>query len=63
VYKNYRGFSGNLRELKDYSKFPAEAKRFVSELERAIDAKCALISLGKSREETLVLDKEFSWLK
>ncbi len=63
VYKNYRGFTGNLRSLGDYAKFPDEAKRFVAELERSIGAKCALISLGKSREETLVLDKEFSWLK
>lgn len=63
VYKNFRGFSGDLRALKDFSKFPTEAKRFVAELEKSVDAKCALISLGKSREETLVLDKGFSWLK
>jgi adenylosuccinate synthase len=43
--------------------FPDEAKRYVKELERAVQAKCALVSMGKSREETLVLEKDFSWLK
>jgi adenylosuccinate synthase len=63
IYKNYRGFEGNLKEIKDFSKFPSQAKRFVKELERSVGAKCALISLGKSREETLVLEKNFPWLK
>jgi adenylosuccinate synthase len=63
VYKNFKGFTGNLREIKEYAKFPIEVKRFVQALEKSVGAKCALISLGKSREETLVLDKDFAWLK
>ncbi len=63
IYKNFRGFSGNLREMKDFNKFPAEAKHFVKELEKSVHATCALVSLGKSREETLVVDKDFAWLK
>ncbi len=63
IYKNFRGFAGNLRELKDFSKFPNEARHYVRELERAVGASCALVSLGKSREETLILDKDFPWLK
>lgn len=63
IYKNYPGFNGNLRELKNYKAFPVEAKSFVKEIERLVGAKCALISMGKSREETLVLEKNFPWLK
>ena len=63
IYKNFRGFKGNLRELKDFSAFPLEARRFVKEIEKAVDAKCALVSMGKSREETLILDKDFPWLQ
>jgi adenylosuccinate synthase len=63
VYKNFRGFAGDLRKLNDFEKFPGEAKRYVKELERAVGAKCALVSMGKSREETLVLEKDFAWLK
>ena len=53
----------DLKDLKEFSQFPSQAKRFVKELERAVGAKCALISMGKSREETLVLEKNFPWLK
>jgi len=63
IYKNFQGFSGNLKEFKNYAKFPIEARRFVKALESSVGAKCALISLGKSREETLILDKNFPWLK
>jgi len=63
IYKNYKGFTGDLRSFKSYAKFPAEARAFVKALEDAIGAKCALVSMGKSRDETLVLDKKFSWLK
>jgi adenylosuccinate synthase len=63
IYKNVRGFTGDLRQYKTFEQFPDEAKRYVKELERAVQAKCALVSMGKSREETLVLEKDFSWLK
>ncbi|MFN0118109.1 MAG: adenylosuccinate synthase [Elusimicrobiota bacterium] len=63
IYKKFKGFSGNLRNIKNFSEFPVEAKNFVREIEKAVGAKCALVSLGKSREETLVLDKSFRWLK
>ena len=63
IYKNYKGFKGNLREMKDYKKWPKEARDFVAAIEGEIGAKAALISLGKSRDETIVLDKTVSWLK
>jgi len=63
VYQNLRGFSGHLKTIKDFKKFPKQAQRIVHSIEKAVHAKCALISMGKSREETLVLDKNFPWLK
>jgi adenylosuccinate synthase len=63
IYRNFKGFKGDLRKFKTYAKFPKEARDFVTALENAIGAKCALVSMGKSREESLVLDKKFSWLK
>ncbi|MCB4757059.1 MAG: adenylosuccinate synthase [Elusimicrobia bacterium] len=63
IYKNFRGFTGNLKEINDFNKFPVEARRFVHEIEKSAGAKCALVSMGRSREETLVLDKDFPWLK
>ncbi|MCB4757227.1 MAG: adenylosuccinate synthase [Elusimicrobia bacterium] len=63
IYKDFKGFTGSLKELKNFNKFPKEARNYVAALEKFVGAKCALISLGKSREETLVLDKNFNWLK
>jgi adenylosuccinate synthase len=63
VYKEVKGFKGDLRTLKNFSQFPPEAKHFVREIEKSVNATCAMISLGKSRDETLVLDKGFAWLK
>ncbi len=63
IFKTFKGFSGDLRQFKTYAKFPKEAKAFVAAIEKEVGAKCALVSLGKSREETLVLDKNFPWLK
>jgi adenylosuccinate synthase len=63
IYKNFPGFTGDLRQIKDFVKFPSAAKQFVAAIEKEVGAKCALVSLGKSREETMVLDKNFPWLK
>jgi adenylosuccinate synthase len=63
IYKSFKGFKGDLKKIKSFAKFPPQVKKFVKEIEREVDAKCSLISLGKSREETLVLDKGFPWLK
>jgi len=63
IYKNFKGFKGDLKKLGDYSKFPKEARAIVAAIEKEVGATCALVSLGKSREETLVLDKNFPWLK
>ena len=63
IYRNFPGFKGDLRSLKSYAKFPETARRYVKALEQAIGASCALVSMGKSRDETIVLDKKFSWLK
>lgn len=63
VYKNFRGFKGDLKKCKDFNQFPKEAQAYVKVIERAVGAKCSLVSLGRSREESLVLDKNFPWLK
>lgn len=63
IYRDFKGFTGDLRKFKSYAQFPKEAKIFVSAIEKEVGAKCAVVSLGKSREETLVLDKNFPWLK
>ena len=61
LYEQMPGFGGSIRGLRRYSQLPINARRYVQRLEKLVDAKVAMISLGRSREETIVLDSKFPW--
>ena len=48
-------------EMTRYSQLPVNARRYVKRLEELVGAKMAMISLGRSREETIILDSKFLW--
>jgi adenylosuccinate synthase len=58
IYKTLRGWRTSLAGVSDFNSFPKEAKNFISEIERLLQVKVSLISLGRSREETVVIDKK-----
>lgn len=62
VYIEMQGFSGDLTKVKSWRELPPQAQRYVKKLEKIINARCALISMGRSRDETIVLDKKFKWI-
>jgi adenylosuccinate synthase len=61
VYEEIPGFQGSIRGMTKYSQLPTNAQRYVKRLEQLIGAKFAMISLGRSREETIILDSKFPW--
>jgi adenylosuccinate synthase len=61
VYENLPGFKGSLRGLSRYAQLPVNARRYIQRLEKLVGAKVAMVSLGRSREETIVLDSKFPW--
>lgn len=61
IYEEMPGFQGSLRGMTRYSQLPANARRYVKRLEELVGAKMAMISLGRSREETIILDSKFLW--
>ena len=63
VYQEFPGFSGALDKIRRFKDFPVEAQRYVSFIEKAVGSHCSMISLGKSREQTILTDKDFAWLK
>jgi adenylosuccinate synthase len=63
VYQEFPGFSGPLDTIKKFSDFPIEAQRYITFIEKAVGARCSLVSLGRSREQTIITDKDFAWLK
>lgn len=62
VYKNLPGFSSSVKGITSYAKLPSTAQRYVRFLEKEVGVPMALISMGRSREETIVMDKKFRWV-
>lgn len=62
VYIEMQGFSGDLTKVKSWRELSPQAQRYVKKLEKITNARCALISMGRSRDETIVLDKKFKWV-
>jgi adenylosuccinate synthase len=61
VYEEMPGFKGSIRGMTRYAQLPVNARRYVRRLEQLVGAKVAMISLGRSREETIILDSKFPW--
>jgi adenylosuccinate synthase len=61
IYEEMPGFEGSIRGMTRYAQLPANARRYVKRLEDLVGAKMAMISLGRSREETIILDGKFPW--
>ena len=62
IYECLPGFSADLRRFKRFAQWPAEARGYVRRIEELLEVPVALVSMGRSREETIVLDKRFSWV-
>jgi adenylosuccinate synthase len=61
VYEEMDGFHGSIRGITKYAQLPVNAQRYVRRLEKLVGAHFAMISLGRSREETIILDSTFPW--
>jgi adenylosuccinate synthase len=61
IYEEMPGFQGSIRGMKRYSELPLNARNYVKRLEKLVGAHFAMISLGRSREETIILDSKFPW--
>ncbi len=62
VYKDLPGFSGPVKGITRHKDLPAAARSYVKFLEKETGAPMSLISMGRSREETILLDKKFRWI-
>jgi len=61
VYEEIPGFYGSIRGITRYAQLPTNARRYIRRLEELVGAHFAMISLGRSREETIILDSKFPW--
>jgi adenylosuccinate synthase len=58
VYITVPGWKSNTKGISKFEKLPKNAKAYIKQLEKMIGAKMSIVSMGRSREETIVIDKK-----
>src|SRR5262249_36347907 len=61
IYEDMPGFNESVRGMIRYHQLPINARRYLARLEKLVGAKVAMVSLGRSRDETIMLDGKFPW--
>ena len=54
VYREFKGWKTDLKQVRRYEEFPAEFKTYVEYIERETGVPVAIISVGPDRDETIV---------
>ena len=54
VYREFKGWKTDLKQVRRYEDFPAEFKTYVDYIERETGVPVAIISVGPDRDETIV---------
>jgi len=57
VYMEMPGWKERTRGIQKFSSLPRNAQSYLKKIEKLIGAKISLISMGRSREETVIIDK------
>jgi adenylosuccinate synthase len=61
VYETLPGFKGEIRKITNYEFLPDNAKRYCRRIEQLTGAGISFISLGRNRDETIMIDKKLPW--
>ena len=60
IYKNFKGWNSSTKGIKNFDELPENAKIYINELEKFIEAKVASISTSPERNDTILLVNPFS---
>ncbi|MFH1783504.1 MAG: adenylosuccinate synthase [bacterium] len=58
IYIKMPGWNKSIRGIQKFSKLPKNTQAYVKKLEKLTGAKVSLISMGRSREETILMDQK-----
>jgi len=58
VYINLKGWKEKTKGIQKFNSLPRNAKRYLSKIENLVQAKISIVSMGRSREETIVIDRD-----
>lgn len=63
VYESFPGFSGDITGCRKFSDLPSGARDYVLWVEKQAGIPVSLVSVGPSREQTILRDKKDPWIK
>ncbi len=58
VYIQMPGWNKKAKGIQKFEKLPKNAKLYIKKIEKLVGAKISLISMGRSRDETIIIDKK-----
>ena len=61
VYRSFPGFSGELGRARKFSRLPLGARDYVLAVEKMLGVPISIVSVGQSREQTIVRDARKLW--
>jgi adenylosuccinate synthase len=63
VYESFRGFSGDLKDARRFADLPRGAREYVLAVEKMLGVPILIVSVGQSREQTIVRDARALWTR
>ncbi|MEK7390078.1 MAG: adenylosuccinate synthase [Elusimicrobiota bacterium] len=61
IYESFPGFSGDLGKARTFEVLPRGAKEYVLAIEKLLGIPISIVSIGRSREQTIVRDGAALW--
>ncbi len=61
IYESYPGFSGDLTGARKFADLPRGAREYVLAVEKKLGIPISIVSVGQSREQTIVRDAKALW--
>ncbi len=55
-YQSFKGWQAKTSDIRKFSKLPKEAKRYIEAVEKLIEAKIWMVSVGARRDQTLIVE-------
>ena len=59
VYKTFKGWKSSTKGIKEFDKLPENAKIYIKELEKFVEAKISSISTSPERKDTILIENPF----
>ncbi len=59
IYKNYKGWKSSTKGIKEFNNLPDNAKVYIKDLEKFIEAKVSSISTSPERKDTILIESPF----